>query len=149
MSPILMTPWTVLCQAPLSMRFSRQEYWSGLTFPSPGDVPNPGIEPGLMYCRQILYQLSYEGGPIMGLTTPWTAACQASLSFTNSQSFLKCTSIKSVMPSSHLILCHPLFLLPLIPPSVRVFSNESTLPTRWPNTGVSALPSFLPKNTQD
>ena len=64
--------------------------------------------------------------------TPWIAACQASLSITNTQSSLKLTSIKSVMPSSHLILCHPLFLLPPIPPSIRVFSNESTVCMRWP-----------------
>ena len=64
--------------------------------------------------------------------TPWTAACQASLSITNSRSSLKLTSIESVMPSSHLILCHPLFLLPPIPPSLRVFSNESILHMRWP-----------------
>ena len=64
--------------------------------------------------------------------TPWIAAHQASLSITNSQSSLKFTSIESVMPSSHLILCHPLLLLPPIPPSIRVFSNESTLPMRWP-----------------
>ena len=59
--------------------------------------------------------------------TPWIAALQASLSITISRSSLKLTSIESVMPSSHLILCHPLFLLPTIPPSIRVFSNESTL----------------------
>ena len=53
------TPWTVACQAPLSMRFSRQEYWSGLPFPSPGDLPDPGIKPG--HCRQILYCLSHQG----------------------------------------------------------------------------------------
>jgi len=64
--------------------------------------------------------------------TPWIAACQASLSITNYRSSLKLTSIKSVMPSSHLILCHPLFLLALIPPSTRVFSNESTFCMRWP-----------------
>ena len=64
--------------------------------------------------------------------TAWIAACQASLSITNSQSSLRLTSIESVMPSSHLILCHPLPLLPPIPPSIRVFSNESTLPMRWP-----------------
>ena len=57
--------------------------------------------------------------------TPWTAACQASLSITNSRSFLKLTSIESVMPSNHLILCHPLLLLPSIIPSIRVFSNTS------------------------
>ena len=64
--------------------------------------------------------------------TPWTAACQASLSITNSRSSLKLTSIESMMPSSHLILCCPLFLLPPIPPSIRVFSNESTLRMKWP-----------------
>ena len=60
------------------------------------------------------------------------AACQASLSITNSRSSLRLTSIKSVMPSSHLILCRPLPLLTPIPPSIRVFSNESTLRMRWP-----------------
>ena len=64
--------------------------------------------------------------------TPWTAACQASLSITNSQSLLKLMSIESVMPSNHLILCIPLLLLPSIFPSIRVFSNESVLRIRWP-----------------
>ena len=64
--------------------------------------------------------------------TPWTAARQASLSITNSQSLLKLLSIESVMPSNHLILCHPLLLLPSILPSIRVFSNESVLCIRWP-----------------
>ena len=64
--------------------------------------------------------------------TPWIAARQASLSITNSQSLLKLMPTESVMPSSHLILCRPLFLLPPVPPSIRVFSNESTLRMRWP-----------------
>ena len=64
--------------------------------------------------------------------TPWITARQASLATTNSQSSLKLMSIESVMLSSHLILCHPLFLLPPIPPSIRVFSSESTLHMRWP-----------------
>ena len=64
--------------------------------------------------------------------SPWTAACQASLSITNSQSLLKLMSIKSVMPSNHLILCRPLLLLPSIFPSIRVFSNESVLHIRSP-----------------
>ena len=64
--------------------------------------------------------------------TPWIAAHQASLSITNSRSSLRVTSIELVMPSSHLILCRPLFLLPPIPPSIRVFSNELTLRIRWP-----------------
>ena len=63
---------------------------------------------------------------------PWTAAHQASLSITNSQSLLKLMCIESVMPSNHLILCHPVLLLPSIFPSIRIFSNESVLPIRWP-----------------
>ena len=76
--------------------------------------------------------------------TPWIAACQASLSTTNSRSSLKLMCIESVMPSSHLILCHPLLLLPPIPPSIRVFSNESTLHMRWPkywSCSFSIIPS--------
>ena len=64
--------------------------------------------------------------------TPWTAICQASLSITNSRSILKLMSIKSVMLSSHLILCRPLLLPPSVFPSIRVFSNESVLRIRWP-----------------
>ena len=63
--------------------------------------------------------------------TPWTAACQASLSIANPRSLLKHMSIESVMQSNHLILCRPLLLLPLIFPSIRIFSNESVLPIRW------------------
>ena len=79
-------------------------------------------------------------------TTPWIAARQDSLSITNSWSSPKLMSIKSVMPSSHLILCHPLLLLPPIPPSIRVFSNGSTFSMRCQSIGVSALASVLPKN---
>ena len=64
--------------------------------------------------------------------TPWTAAHQASLSITKSQSLLKLMYSELVMPSNHLLLCHPLLLLPSIFPSIRVFSNESVLPIRWP-----------------
>ena len=76
--------------------------------------------------------------------TPWIAAHQASLSITNSQSSLRLTSIESLMPSIHLILCRPLLLLPPIPPSIRVFSNESTLRMRWPKDwsfSFSVIPS--------
>ena len=76
--------------------------------------------------------------------TPLTAACQASLSITNSRSSLELTSIELVMPSSHFILCCSLFLLPPIPPSIRVFSNESTLRMRWPkywSFSFSTIPS--------
>ena len=64
--------------------------------------------------------------------TPWITACQSSLSITNSRRLLKLMPMESVMPSSHLIFCHPLLLLPPISPSIRVFSNESTLLMRWP-----------------
>ena len=69
--------------------------------------------------------------PVQLFVTPWTAARQASLSITNSQSLLKLMTIESVMPSSHLILCHPLLLPPSIFPSIRVFSNELVLQIRW------------------
>ena len=93
--------------------------------------------------------IQFRNSHVRFFVTAWTLARQASQSITNTQSLLKLMSIESVMPSSHLILCHPLLLLPLIPPSIRVFSNESTLRMRCQSFGVSALASFLPKNTQD
>ena len=80
--------------------------------------------------------------------TPWTAARQASMSITNSRSSLRLRSIESVMPSSHLILCRPLLLLPTIPPSIRVFPMSQLFPWGGQSTGVSALASFLPKKCQ-
>ena len=81
--------------------------------------------------------------------TPWTAACQASLSFTISRSLLTLMSIESVMPSNHLILCRPLLLMPSIFPSIRVFFNESVLHIRGQSIVVSASASVLPMDTQD
>ena len=81
----------------------------------------------------ILYISSFQSlGHVHLFATPWTAACLASLSITNSQSLLQLMSIESVMPSNHLILCHLLLLLPSIFPSIRVFSSESVLRIRWP-----------------
>ena len=80
---------------------------------------------------------------------PWITACQASLFITNSWSLLKLMSIRSVMPSSHLILCHPLLLLPPIPPSIRVFSNESTLCMRRPKYWSFSFSISPSMNTQD
>ena len=77
--------------------------------------------------------------------TPWIIECKASLSITNSQSLLKLMSIKSVIPSSHLILCPALLLLPPIPPSIRVFSSESTLRMRWPKYWSFSF-SIIPSN---
>ena len=81
--------------------------------------------------------------------TPWTAACQASLSITNSQSLFKLMSIASLMPSNYLILCHPLPLPPSIFPSIRVFSNSRFFASRGQSIGVSASASVLPMNIQD
>ena len=83
-----------------------------------------------MYCFQFSSVQSLSR--VQLFATPWTAAHQASLSITNSQSSLKPMSIESVMPSNHLILCRPLLLLPSIFPSIRVFSKESALYIRWP-----------------
>ena len=91
-----------------------------------------------MILLSFLYFLEFRFGSVQSLShvwlfaTPWITARQASLSITNSRSSLRLTSIKSMMPSSHLILCRPLLLLPPIPPSIGVFSNESTLRMRWP-----------------
>ena len=112
-----------------------------------------------LHCRWILYPPIHLGSPQRWISSlqfscsvfvrlfviPWIAARQAFLSITNSRSSLKLTSIESVMPSSHLILCCPLFLLPPILPSIRVFSNESTLRMRWPkywSFSFSIIPSI-------
>ena len=99
-------------------------------------VPLPFLKPAwtsgnsqFTYCY-IRYSVQFSR--IRLFATPWITAPQASLSITNSQSSLRFTSIESVMPSSHLILCHPLLFLPSIVPSIRVFSNESALRNRWP-----------------
>ena len=98
----------------------------------------PVFLPGQSYEQRSLVGYSNQFSSVQLLSrvrlfaTPWIAARQASLSITNSQSSLRLTSIESVMPSSHLILGCPLLLLPPIPPSIRVFSNESTLRMRWP-----------------
>ena len=96
-----------------------------------------------------LVQLSSVAQSCPTLWTPWIAARQASLSITNSRNWLKLMPIESVVPASHLILCRPLFLLPPISPSIRVFSNESTFAWGGQSTGVSASASVLQMNTQD
>ena len=80
--------------------------------------------------------------------TPWTVACQASLSITCSQSLLELMSFESMMPSNHLILCHPLLFLPSILPSIRIFPNESVFASGGQSIRVSALASVLPMNIQ-
>ena len=147
------TPCTVAHQTPLSMGFSRQEFWSELSFPSPGDLPDPGLEPWspALQADSLLHEpwgkplfphgclkhlLSHQFSSVQLLshiwlsTAPWTETCQPSLSITNSWSLLKLMSIHLAIHSNHLISCHPLLLLTSIFSSVRVFSNESVL-MRW------------------
>ena len=81
--------------------------------------------------------------------TPWMAACQSSLSITNSRRLLKLMSLESVMPSDHLNFCHPLLLLPSIFPSIKVFSNESVFLIRWPKCQSFSSSICLPMNIQD
>ena len=87
--------------------------------------PSPSASP-------FLTSVQFSYSVMSDFATPWTAACQASLSITNSQSLPKPMSIELVMPSNHLVLCHPLLLPPSIFPSIRIFSNESALHIRWP-----------------
>ena len=94
------------------------------------------------HCRSVIQCIQF-------FQTPWTAARHSSLSCTISQRLLKLMSIELLMPSNHLILCHPLLLLPSIFPSIKDFSNESALHIRWPIIGASASASVLPMNIQD
>ena len=148
---LFVIPWIVACQPPLSMGFPRQGFWSGLPFLSPGYLLNSGMDSVSSTLAGGLFTTEPQGFPwteswyhyniqfssvqllshVRLFVTPWIAARQASLCITNSQSLPKLMSIKSVMPSSHLVLCRPLLLLPPIPPSIRVFSNESSLRMRW------------------
>ena len=100
---------------------------------------NGSVCPDMSWHDHFLWQLAsfslVQFSHVWLFTTPWTTACQASLSITNTRSLLKLMSIESVMPSSHLILCRPLLIPPSIPPSITVFSSESThanLHMRWP-----------------
>ena len=113
-----MTLWTIARQVPLSMGFSRQEYWNGLPFPPPNLENLNLLQNSLQFSHSVMCDS--------------TAACLASLSYITSRSLLKLMSIELVMLSNHFIFCHPLVLWLSIFPSIRVFSNESTLHIRWP-----------------
>ena len=120
-------------------RLPGDEGWVGPARP-PGPPPAPRRPVFLLW---LLFSCS-----VMFNSSPWTVAHQASLSFTIPCSLIKRLSVESVMPSNHLILCHPLHLLPLIIPSIRVFSNELALHMRWPYYGASVSASVLPVNIQ-
>ena len=115
------TLWTADCQGLLSIGFSRKVYWNGLSCPPSGDLPDPGMEHASPALQVDSLLLRHQGRPVVVVqslshvqlfTTPWTEVCQASLSFSISQSLPKHMSIESVIPSNHLIFCHFLFLLP-------------------------------------
>ena len=156
-----MAPWIVAHQAPLPMDFSRQKYWNGVPFPIPRDLPAPRVEPaslaspllaGGFFTTSATWEapLFFQFSCVWLFATPWTAAHQASLSITNSQSLLKLTSIESVMPSNHLILCRPLLHLPSIFPSITgSFQMSQLFASGGQRIGVSASASVLPMNTQD
>ena len=103
-------------------------------------------------CKRVKISVHFSSFQLLShvwlFATPWITARQASLSITNSRSLHKLMSIELAMPSSHLILCHPLLLLLPIPPSIRVFSSESTLRMRWPKYWSFSF-SISPSNTQD
>ena len=146
------------------MGFSSQVYWSGLPCPSPEDLPNPGIEPSCFRSPALaggFFTTCTTGEAQSGqeiviqslshvqlFETPWTAACQSSLSFSISQSLLKLESTESVMPSNRLILCRPLLLLPSIFPSIRIFPVSWFFASGGQTTGVAASASVLPMNIQ-
>ena len=127
----------------LCVLFSNGWTWSGTeletTIPAPHldfaiEYRFPVVTKCLHYAKTLLTLSSVQSlSHVRLFATPWITACQASLSITNSQSLPKLMSIESLLPSSHLILCRPLLFLSPIPPSIRVFSNESTLCMRWPN----------------
>ena len=131
------TLWIVAHQASLSMRFSRQEYWSGLSCPSPGDLPDPGIKPTSLISPALadkLFTTSATSVQFSSLTQLCPTLRPHGLQHTRlpcpspaPQSLFKLMSIKLVMPSNHLIL----LLLPSIFPSSRVFSNASILRIGW------------------
>ena len=143
------TLWTVACQAPLSMVFFRQEYWSGLPLSTPGQ-PDPRIKPVSLWFLALEGRFFSTVPPgkinLSGFRSDQISRSVMSDSLRPHESqharppcpsptprvHWDSTSIESVMPSSHLILCRPLLLLPPIPPSIRVLSNESALHMRWP-----------------
>ena len=151
------------CSLPGSIGFSRQGYWIGLPVPFPGDLPNPGIEsesPALQAdslptklweFRGVTQTFSYSSQSLSRVwlfVTPWTAACQDSLSITNSQSLLKLMSIELVMLFNYLILCHP-FCSCLQSFAASVFSNKSVPPIRWQKYWSFSFSISPPMNIQD
>ena len=134
--------------------------WSGLPFPTPGDLPDPGFESASLVSLTLadgFFTIALPGKPMDSLLSQfslsfmsnsaalWTVARQSSLAFTNLQSLLKCMSIESVIPSGHLILCRPLFLLQSFL-ALGSFPKSHFFPSGGQSVGVSASTSVLPMN---
>ena len=159
---LFVTLWTVACQAPLSMEFYRQEYWNGLSFPPPCIRESSWLKDGT--CISCIADRFFATEPqteeaqrgifvnvVQLLSTsdsaaPWTAACQASLSFTITWSLLKFMSTGLVMLSNQLILCHFLLLLPSTFPNTRVFLMSWLFASGSQSIGTSASASVLSMN---
>ena len=153
-----LTLWTIARQAPLSMGFSRQESWSGLPCPSPGDLANSGIRPRSPTLQAEPSLSEPPEKPIhidqIRSVTQFVSDSLRPHELQNARP--PCPSPTPrvhpnpcpLMPSSHLILCRPFLLLPPVPPSIRVFSNKSTLHMMWPKYWSFSLASFLPKKSQ-
>ena len=154
----------VASQAPQTMGFSRQEYWSGLPCPPPGDLSNPGIKPvslksSTLAARFFTISVTWKAPSYIISSVQFSSAAQSCVTICHSMynsrpglpvhhillEVTQTTSIKMVIPSNHLILCRPLLLLPPIPSSIRVFSNESTLCMRWPKYWSFSF-SIIPSN---
>ena len=132
---VILSSWSDLAAAAAAYHKSYPlvgHWWSFIILPPPQFWSQCSHGCLFLLCALVLFSSVQLLSRVRLFATPWIAACQASLSITNSWSLPKLISIELVMPSSHLILCRPLLLLPPIPSSIRVFSNESTLHIRWP-----------------
>ena len=144
---IRLRTWHFISMYDQHLKYPKQELWSDqLLTNASSSVNRSAVFMASSFTHFSSVQLLSR---VQLFATPWTAARPASLSITNSWSLRKLMSSESVMPSSHLTLCHPLLLLPSIFPSIRVFSNESVFAWGGQSIGVSASTSVLPMNTQD
>ena len=160
---LFVTPRSVACQASLFMEFSRQEQpleLVAISYSRRSSWPRDGTRVSCISCIgggffttsatwQLLFNSVQSLTHVQLFATPWTAAHQASLSITNSRSLLKFMSIESMMPSSHLILCHPLLLSPSIFPSSGCFQMSQFFTSGGQSIGVSVSASVFPMNIQD
>ena len=148
----LVTPWTVACQAPLYMEFSRQEYWSELPFPLPGDLPDPGIKPSSPILPSGFFATAPPSGTSVQFSHSVVSGSWRPHALQDAR--LPCPSpalgaCSNSCPSNHLILCHPLLLLPQSFPASGSFPMNQFFASGGQSIGISASASVLPMNIQD